>query len=508
MKQLIAAAGAVLLLGPSALADNLALIVGNNDYAHAPDAETAARDARSVAKALRDAGWDVTLGTDLDRSKMRDLIRAFAGKVGSADRLVIYYSGHALRTGGATYLAPVDTRANTLTDVIFDGVPLDLLFRTAAEKAGSAVIFLDGAQLRGFTPTDFVEPGLAALEGPEGVVIVSAAEPGKAIRRSAWRDSRFSQLITSRFLQPGAAVMDSAAAAWTPTYVIGEADADFVLVPAPKSVTGDEDGLGREIELAYWRTAERSGKAEDYRAYLERYPEGVFAAFARDRLGIGAAAAAPEEPKVDPKVAAEAALNLSRIRKRKIQEWLLALGHNPRGIDGLFGRGSRAAIRGWQRASGLEQTGYLDKDQLSRLNREGEAALAEQRRIAEEKRRIAEAEDNGYWSATGARGNVAGYRAYLERYPQGLHAAAARAALDKVAEAEADEAARIERRRFRRASAPRHARGISRLSGDLSAGDLRGQGARPLGRTGGSRTGASGAGEPRQCGGGAEPHGQ
>lgn len=441
------------LLGSTSLAaaEGTALVIGNGDYDNTHDAVTAERDAEAVSEAFEELGWTVTTGIDLDRDGMRKALTDFTETLDAADEVAIYYSGHAIRSGGITYLAPTDGEADSLIDVLFDGIPFDHVLRLAAEKAGRAVVFIDGAQLRGFTPTDFAEPGLDQLEGPDGVLIVSAAEPGHAIRRSRWRDSRFARLVIDQFLQPGASVMETAENAEDPTFIAGTVDGDFVLAPAPEPVV-ESDSLEAQIELAYWRTAERSGDAKDYQAYLERYPQGAFAEFARNRLGIkDPEAAIPEEPQIDPNILAERELNLSRIRKRQIQEWLLALGYNPRGIDGLFGRGSRNAIAAWQKANEFERTAFLTAEQVERLSIDGEAALAEQRRIAEEKRLIREAEDNAYWSQTGAEATPDGYRAYLEKYPEGLNSKLARAALAKIAEAKADAAARREGEAFDRA---------------------------------------------------------
>lgn len=449
MRTMIAAAlGAVMTLAGPALAGNTALVIGNGDYAHAPTAETAVRDTSAVVKAFETAGWEVLSGTNLDRAGMRDLITRFAEEAEDADALAIFYSGHAIRAGGVSFLAPVETRGERLTDVVFDGVPLDLLLAIAAEKAGRAVLFLDGAQLRGFRPTERFEPGLADLEGPDGVLIVSAAEPGHAVRRSSWRDSRFARLIVDRFLEPGAALQDIAEEAPHPVWITGAVEPDFMLAPLPAQ---EATGLEAEIELAYWRAAERSGAAKDYQAYLRRYPHGVFAEFARERLGLSTGEDLPEKPEVDPRVQAERDLNLSRARKRRLQEYLLALGHDPKGIDGLYGRGTRRALIGWQRDNDLYNEGWLTAEQVALLTEQGEAALAKQVRIAEQERRIREAEDNAYWSATGARGTPAGYRSYLEAYPEGLHAKVARAALAKTAEAEADALSRKDRRAWRRA---------------------------------------------------------
>lgn len=51
-----------------------------------------------------------------------------------------------------------------------------------------------------------------------------------------------------------------------------------------------------EVELAFWKSVEEGGSAEEYRAYLERYPAGSFAALAETRLQ---ATPEPEEPEPD-----------------------------------------------------------------------------------------------------------------------------------------------------------------------------------------------------------------
>ncbi|HET7410838.1 MAG TPA: caspase family protein, partial [Paracoccaceae bacterium] len=94
----LAAFGAVLLLaaGPAASQETdperVALLIGNADYENAPEAETAVRDVRSVAEALRDAGWDVTVTTDLDRQGMRAAFARFASRSDDAEDVLVYYS--------------------------------------------------------------------------------------------------------------------------------------------------------------------------------------------------------------------------------------------------------------------------------------------------------------------------------------------------------------------------------------------------------------------------------
>ena len=57
--------------------------------------------------------------------------------------------------------------------------------------------------------------------------------------------------------------------------------------------------------------------------------------------------------------ATEDSVDLVRSDRRRIQAGLSAVGHDPGPPDGLFGAGTRTAIRNWQAARGAPATGYL-----------------------------------------------------------------------------------------------------------------------------------------------------
>lgn len=63
----------------------------------------------------------------------------------------------------------------------------------------------------------------------------------------------------------------------------------------------------------------------------------------------------------------EATLNLSLEDRRAIQSRLSVLGYDTRGVDGVFGSGTRRAIRDWQTAQGDAVTGYLTAAQVRTL---------------------------------------------------------------------------------------------------------------------------------------------
>jgi len=371
----------------AAVAADIALVIGNHNYKQAPDAESAEIDAREVAAALEDGGYDVTLGIDMTRREMRNQLSRFADKIGTADNVVVYFSGHAIRSDGVTYLAPVDQQNRSLVQVVLDGLPLDLILRLAQSKPGRAVVFIDAAQFEGFAPNANAEPGLATIEPREGVLIVSAAAPGRAIRRRDARGSTFARDVVAKFLAPRACAMDAVRSMSAPAWSTG------AVRPGLRLVT-------------------RRG--------------------ARVEAGTGGGST------IGDPVAVEAALRLSRTQRRDIQENLSLLGHDPRGIDGAFGPGTRTAIRLWQRANNLTESGYLTDEQVALLLRQSREAGSTPTNSASTSR------DDDYWARTGALGTGDGYRAYLGRHSDGQHAVEARDGLKRMARFNTDLAARRE----------------------------------------------------------------
>ena len=124
-------------------------------------------------------------------------------------------------------------------------------------------------------------------------------------------------------------------------------------------------------EMTFWRSAERSGDVNDYHAYLRQYPDGDFVELARNRI----AAAEDAEPAPSYQTYQsdysgaddEDDLYLTHEEKIRIQTELNALGYDTRGVDGVFGPGTRSSIRGWQSETGASATGYLTGAQADRL---------------------------------------------------------------------------------------------------------------------------------------------
>ena len=115
----VSAIGAILLIVLALIASpqaaraekRVALIVGNSTYQTVPQLPNPSRDANSVAKMFRDAGFE-TVDTQLDVGNLefKRSIRKFEIAADQADIAVIYYAGHGIEIGGTNYLIPIDAR--------------------------------------------------------------------------------------------------------------------------------------------------------------------------------------------------------------------------------------------------------------------------------------------------------------------------------------------------------------------------------------------------------------
>lgn len=189
-----------------------------------------------------------------------------------------------------------------------------------------------------------------------------------------------------------------------------------------------------EAEARLWREAVSEDTREAYALYLAAFPAGPNAAEARDR--IAAIAADPDREARQ----AEEALQLDREARAEIQRDLTLLDYNTRGIDGIFGPGTRNAITEWQRNNRIEGTGFLTGNQVARLDDQAADRAAELEREAARREEERARADQAYWQQTGASGAEADLRAYLDRYPDGDFATEAERRLNEI-EAEARAAA-------------------------------------------------------------------
>ena len=98
-----------------------ALVIGNNDYQHLPDLETAVSDAAAAAELLRSKyGFEIKLMLNATRAELLAEMNRLQGELEDADRLLIYYAGHGIldRVTQTGYWLPTDAREDDDTNWI------------------------------------------------------------------------------------------------------------------------------------------------------------------------------------------------------------------------------------------------------------------------------------------------------------------------------------------------------------------------------------------------------
>lgn len=404
-------------LSQPALAQDAALLLGTERY------EVLGRVSRGAAvtqaeEALEELGFAVTALQNGRSGTTLEALDVFVAEVPEADRLLVALAGRFVTDGTRTWFLTAEAREPGLMRLAETAVSVESVLRVLAEAPGQAVLLL-GAEDDDAALGPWLREGIGALDVPQGVTVLRGtpryvadfledelAAPGEDIAALVADNRR----ITAEGFLPDSFV-----------FLPGGSQDRAAPAPAPTPAAIDT-----AAEDALWQGAVALDTADAYRNYLNRYPNGRHAEEAETAI-----AEIVSEPERDARLAEEA-LDLNREQRRNIQRNLSLLDYNTRGIDGIFGPGTRSAIASWQEANGFEPTSYLTAEQIARI--EGQAA----RRAAEleaeaERRRQQEARlDRTYWDETGARGDEPGLRAYLDRYPDGVFAEEAAARLAEI----------------------------------------------------------------------------
>ena len=182
----------------AAEARDVALVIGNDNYANIPVLQKAVNDAGSMAAELEKLGFVVRRAENLDQRSMSRALVAFDADIGPGDRAFFFYSGHGFEIDGTNYLLPIDVpaaAANPSTDLIRDAsFPVSQIIDGIRERGASvAVLVLDACRDSPFDTMGRGLPatrGLARVDAPDGVfVLMSAGAKQEALDRLSDADA-------------------------------------------------------------------------------------------------------------------------------------------------------------------------------------------------------------------------------------------------------------------------------------------------------------------------------
>ena len=371
LKTLLAST-AMLALATPALAQNVALVIGNSDYSTADDLTS--REHDRLVDAYREAGFDVTEAEDLTRTQLFTLLGGFMDEIDGAERIVVHLNGHTVTTDAETWFMPTDTNGDSIVRIGLTAPTLDFFISMVDEAEELGVVFVGTDEDHGFDGEGY-EPGIGRIFAPRDTMVVAGPI------------DEISSLVRNTALEPGMTMREMGNNLPDDLHRFGFAPRDAVL--AAESVEAAPLPVVRPEPTA-----------------VTPQPQPV--------------------PQADPAEQREQELNLTRAERREIQENLVALGYNTRGVDGVFGRGSRSAIAAWQQAEEFTASGFLSRGQIDLLNVQADNVRAEAQAAQVSAQAEREREDRAFWQATGASGEEAALRRYLTAFPDGVFADRAR----------------------------------------------------------------------------------
>jgi uncharacterized caspase-like protein len=285
-----------------------ALIVGNSTYVHAPPLANGSSDAAAVADALRDLSFEVTVGLDVDGATFQELVASFRRQLNEGDVTLFYYAGHGLQLNGQNYLIPIDAQLRRPADLALEAERLDDIIAAMTVEQNTAIVLLDACrdnpfarQLAGTASTRkfTIGEGLGAVDAGTGVYIGFATQPGNVALDGGDGHSPFATALLKRIATPSIDieilmrrvrmdVMSMTKGQQVPWSNSSLVEPGFAFNPGAAAATradlNDQPTATHSLDLAFWDSVRDTSEAAMFRAYLNAFPRGNFAAEARSKL--------------------------------------------------------------------------------------------------------------------------------------------------------------------------------------------------------------------------------
>jgi hypothetical protein len=294
---------------PVASPPRVALVVGNGAYTSVPGLKNPPNDARDMAAMLRTLGFDVTSGVNVNQRDMKRLIREFGMKLRGGGSGLFYYAGHGVQSKGRNYLIPVDANIQSEAEVEDSGVDAALVLNFMDDaQNGLNIVILDACRNNPFARSfRSANDGLAQVDAPTGTLIAYATAPGRVASDGSGQNGLYTSELLKQMQVPGISITDmfmrvraevmkqtgNNQVPWEASSLVGSFY--FSGGPGNPAAISESKINPAAFELSYWETIKNSMNAEDFKAYLARYPNGQFAELATNQINALEVVAKPVE---------------------------------------------------------------------------------------------------------------------------------------------------------------------------------------------------------------------
>ncbi len=281
----------------------IALVIGNSAYTGAPALVNPANDAKAMGDALRGLGFTVVEVRDADKAQMARAIAqvrdSLKGKQGVG---MLYYAGHGLQVDARNYMVPVDAKMAKGADVPAQTVDVSSVidaFKAAGNRMN--ILVLDACRDNPFGGIT-TGKGLAPLDAPSGTFLAYATAPGNVAEDGDVKTGNglYTQFLLQELKKPQASIenvfkrvrfavrkaSNGRQIPWESTSLEDDFQFNDGRVVAIAKPTPQQLQAEFSQEKGDWERIKDSSKADDFYAFIQKYPSGSITESAHARLNI------------------------------------------------------------------------------------------------------------------------------------------------------------------------------------------------------------------------------
>ncbi len=284
----------------------IALVIGNSAYKVGP-LKNPANDARLIAATLRSVGFKVIERTNANQKAMKRALQKFGGLLDEAGKDgvgLFYYAGHGVQANGRNYLIPLGVEIQRESDLEIEALRASAVLSTMDYARNRLNILIMDACRNNPYARSFrsAARGLARMEAPRGTLVAYATGPGDVAADGKGDNSPYTEALVKAMREPGVPVEQmfkqvrllvekatgSKQTPWEESSLTGDfyfnpVSSPVVVKPRPEEERSDTPP-GQSVEMLFWESIRNSDNPANFRAYLKKYPDGVFTSIAKIRL--------------------------------------------------------------------------------------------------------------------------------------------------------------------------------------------------------------------------------
>ena len=255
-----------------------------------------------MADTLRQLGFEVIEEIDVTQKPMKKAIKAFGDRLNAAGKDAVgmfYYAGHGIQVDGENYLIPVQVEINDEADVDIEAVGVRAVLKNMAYAGNNMnIIVMDACRNNPYKRSfRSAARGLARMEASRGTLIAYATAPGGVASDGIGMNSPYTEALSAGMLKPGVTIermfkevrntvvekTNDLQVPWESSSLTG-GDFYFNTTEILAVTPPIDQPVEQSYELLFWESVRSSDSVADYEAYLNRYPDGVFAPLAKAKV--------------------------------------------------------------------------------------------------------------------------------------------------------------------------------------------------------------------------------